>query len=452
MASSTTRYGGAGGALPLLGHLVPMLRDPLAFLMSLPARGDLVEIRIGPARALMVCDPELVRRLLHEDDVFDKGGPMWERGREVIGKSPLAACPHSAHREQRRLVQPAFHRDRFPGYAQAMTERINAITGRWHDGQILDVPAETLKITSSATVRTMFSGTVSPDTADQTRDDLAAIFSALYLRMLLPPAMNRLPTPGNRRYNQARARLRHTTGQIIAERIADPESLDRDDLLSALLAARNAGSRTKLTETELGDEVISFFIGGMETAAVTIAWALDLIARNPEIERRLHAEVDSVLEGNAPSLEHLPRLETTSRIITETLRLYPPAWILSRITTAPVVLGGHRIPASTSIFFSPYMLHHRGDLFPDPERFDPDRWNGVRTPPPRGSFIPFSLGPRKCIGDQFAMTMASLSVASIATRWRLTSITSCPPRPAAALTLRPRGLRMRVLERSPRNP
>jgi len=436
----------APGGLPLLGHVLALLRDPLSFLVSLPAWGDLVEIRLGPFfSAVVVCDPELTRQVLREDAVFDKGGPVFDRAREVAGDG-IATCPHALHRRQRRLVQPAFRHDRFGGYTQAMTSEIASVIGDWHDGELVNVTDEALKMTLRAGVKTMFSGTLTEEVLTQAMADLATVFRGMYRRAVLPAALNRLPTPGNHRYELARGRIRHTVDAIIAERRANPG--DRGDLLSALLSARDPdNSEDGLSDTEIGDQVITFFLGGPETTANAIAWALYLVAQHPDVAERLRAEADSVLAGSLPGAEHLPKLELAGRVISETLRLYPPVWMLSRVASEDTDLGAHHVRAGTSFIYSPYLLHHQASMFEAPERFDPDRWDGSGGPPPRGAFIPFGGGPRRCVGDQFGTTMATLSLAAIAARWNLEPQPGRRPRPAPALTLRPPALRMRIIAR-----
>jgi hypothetical protein len=293
----------------------------------------------------------------------------------------------------------------------------------------------------------MFAGALAPADLAQAMTDLATVFRGMYRRAVLPPALNRLPSPANRRYELARSRLRRTVDAIIAERRAGPG--DRGDLLSALLASRDPESHgdEALTDAEVADQVITFFLGGPESTANVIAWALYLIARDPLVAGQLRAEADSVLAGAEPDAERVSRLELAGRVITETLRLYPPVWMLSRKAAVGTELRGYRIPAGTSLFYSPYLLHHDSNLFEAPERFDPGRWAGRAPGPPRGAFIPFGSGPRKCIGDQFGVTMATLSLAAITARWHLEPMPGRWPRPAAALTLRPRGLRMRVSTR-----
>jgi len=437
----------APGALPLLGHLVPLLRDPLGFLASLPEHGDLVRVRFGPFPAIMVCDPGLTRHVLLEDQTFDKGGPLFDRGREVLGTG-LSTCPHSEHRRQRRLIQPAFHRSRLQSYAQIMTAQIVKVTTSWRDGQILDVPAEMHTLTARVTGETLFSDTLPTPMLQQALDDLATINAGVFRRMLMPRSLAWLPTPGNRRYHQARARLRQIVGIIEGRRAS---GTDRGDLLSALLAARDpANLQQGLSDTEISDQILTFFVAGAETTANTLAWALHLLSQHPHIEERLHAEVDAVVNGGAATYEHLPKLELTGRVITETMRLYPPGWLFTRSVTADTHLGGHPISAGTVVAYSPYIIHHRPDLYPTPERFDPDRWDGTRRSlPPREAFIPFGVGARKCIGDQFAMTEATLALATLAARWHLRALPDQPVRPTARSSLQLHGLRMRAVARPP---
>ncbi|AWS48624.1 cytochrome P450 [Streptosporangium sp. 'caverna'] len=439
----------APGRLPLLGHLLPLIRDPLAFLSSLPVRGDLVEVRVGPTKAVVVCDPELNHRLLMEDRTFDKGGAFIEKAREFVGDS-LGTCPHSLHRRQRRLAQPAFHQARMPGYTGIMTEHITEATRSWRPGRVLDVYAEMTGITFKILLATMFSSSLPAQAGhDRLHEDIVAIFDTVYRRMLTPRSLNRLPTPGNRRYRQAVARLHRNVHAVLADRRAD--GTDHGDLLSALLAARDDGSETAgrgLSDTEITDNTMMFVLAGTETTASALAWALHLVAGHPEVERALHGEVDAVLDGRPATHTDLPHLKLTGRIITETLRLYPPGWIFTRTTTADALLGGHRIPENTTVIYSPYILHRRADLFDAPDRFDPDRWMPGRVQPGRHTLVPFGGGSRKCIGDTFAVTEATLALATIASRWTLRHVAGPPVTPAKSAVLYPRNLRMRAKVRA----
>ncbi|MFE0175870.1 cytochrome P450 [Streptomyces sp. NPDC059002] len=434
-------------ALPLVGHLIPLLRNPLEFLNSLPPHGDLVRIQLGPVPLVMICDPELTRQALVDDRVFDKGGPIFDRVREVVGNDGLASCPYSAHRRLRRLAQPAFHPARFPGYAKAMSTCIEDATGSWRAGQVLDVPTEMMTITSRITAATLFSGALPPGELGPVLHDVKTFFDGFYQRMFMVPPLDRLPTPGNRAHVRARTRLRDAFDQIIARRRI--EGVDHDDLLSALIAAHDPEDDSRgMTDAEISDTVVTFFLAGTETTAALLAWALDLLARHPGIARRLHAEVDEVLGGARATHADLPRLELTHRVITETLRLRPPGWIFTRAVTADTRLGGHLLPAGSTVVYSPYLIHHRPDLYDEPETFDPDRWDPKRPQPPRHALLPFASGARKCIGDTFGMTEAVLALATITARWRLAHLPGQRQvRPALGLALRPRRLQMQVKPR-----
>jgi cytochrome P450 len=434
----------APGALPVLGHIGPLLRDPWAFLNGLPAHGQLVRIRVGPTTAVMVCDPELTREVMLDDRTFDKGGPFYDRARESLSNG-LATCPHHDHRRQRRLVQPAFHRARLPGYARVMAAQIAARTRDWHDGQILDVLAETDDFAMKTLAATMFSDRLPPAELRQIARDVATVDKRTFWRMVSP--VFGLPTPGNLRYRGALTRIREVTDRLVAEGRAS--GTDSGDLLSAMLAAHDPEDAGRgLSDSEIHDQVMTFIVAGVGTMGATVAWALYLVGTHPDIEERLHAEIDAVLGGQPVSYDDLPRLELTGRIITETLRVYSPAWLLTRAATCDTRLADHAIPAGTVIAMSPYLLHRRGDLFDRPDEFDPDRWLPERAAAvPRGAYVPFVVGARQCIGNQFGSAQAILALAIIAARWRLQPLPGQRVRPSLAGSVRPRGLRMRAVAR-----
>lgn len=446
--TTTAAIPSAPRALPLLGHALSLFADPLAFLRSLPRHGDLVRIRIGPTDAIVVCDPDITRSVLLDDRTFDRGGPIIDSVREAVGGG-LTTVAHHGHRRLRRLAQPAFHRNRMPGYATSMTAQIDAVTGSWRDGQVVDLPSELLNLTMTVIARTMFSGTVPADALGRAVEDLGTLLKGMYLRTLSPRLLNRLPTPANRRHRQARCRMERTIEAVIAVRRAS--GAEHDDLLAALLAAHDPtgdANEQTLTDVEVREQVMMFFLAGSETSSNIMCWALHELTRHPDLAQRVRAEVDTVLAGAPAALEHLPELELTSRVITEILRLYPPAWILNRTVSADTVLGGHPIPVGATLVYSPYLIHHRDDVYDQPERFDPDRWSGVSPHPT--TFVPFGGGARKCIGDQFGVLEATLTVATIVNRWTMASADRRPVRPVAALTLKPRQLRIRMASRAPR--
>ncbi|TDD80916.1 cytochrome P450 [Actinomadura rubrisoli] len=434
----------APGALPFLGHAVALARDPFTFLSSLPAYGDLVRIRLGPQTVIMTCDPGLTRAMLVDDRTFDKGGPFYDRAREASGDG-LVTCPHQLHRRQRRLCQPAFHPAHFPAYTTAMVTTALSMARSWRHGQVIDVNHAMVTMTMRAMVKAMFATRLSAATDRQVVDDLTVATAGIFRRMLTPPRLTRVPTPGNLRYNRAQARLRRTIADAVSDRRTD-RAADQGGLLSVLLSAEDpdsTGDLRALSDTEVAEQVLTFFLAGAETTANLLAWTLYELGRAPGLQERLHAHTASVLRGRSPSFELLPELTFADHVATEALRMYPSAWFLTRTAAHDTRLGEVSLPAGTTLAYSAYLIQRRPDLYPDPDRFDPDRWEGHK--PGRTAYIPFGAGARKCIGDRFAHSQAILSLAAMTSMWRFVPLTDRVPRPAVHATLMPRGLRMRVM-------
>ncbi|MEU4955541.1 cytochrome P450 [Streptomyces lavendulae] len=434
----------APGALPLLGHLPNLLRNPLAFLESLAACGDLVQVRVGTLRIYVACHPELAHEVLVNDQVFDKGGMLYDAAKDVLGNG-LANCPHSEHRRQRRLTQPAFHHLRLPGYAQVMTEQIPKVTETWGDSERIDPFAEMSELAARVATATLFAAHYGHGVAEKYLEDIAVISRAFLWRAVLPNAVLALPTHGNRRYAHASARLRATITGVITDYRHD--GIDHGDLLSMLLRTHDDYGQG-LSDAEIHDQVLVFFAAGIDTTAATLAWALHMLAQQPALQQRLHTETDPVLAGRTATWDDLPKLDLTRRIITETLRLYPAGWVFTRTTTADTELGGHPILAGTSVAVSPYIIHRRADIYTDPREFDPDRWLGREAPAqPRHGYLPFGSGARKCIGASFATTQAALALASIAARWRIEVDSGKPVHPRLRTTLVPQPVPLRAIAR-----
>ncbi|GAA2881534.1 cytochrome P450 [Streptosporangium fragile] len=389
--SSTTRTAAAldslplaPGALPVAGHLLPLLRDPLSFMTAPAGYGELVRIRLGPRTMVVICSPDLALRALRDDRTFDKIGGIFDQTRSVLGDG-LSNCPHHLHRRQRRLLQPTFHRFRMPGYAQTMTGLIDETTRTWQDGQVLDVLPETRALGSRVLAACMFPEAALMST-QMTRltDAFDAVLRGVLRKVLLPAWATNLPLLANRRFQRAVDHLRQTAQTAVEHR----RSNDRDhgDLLSAMLAARDeetpGGAQTALTETELIDNVVTFVIAGTDTSAISLAWALYLLAQHPDVADHLRTEVDTVLGGRPARYDDLPRLPFTGDVINEALRCYPPAWITTRTTAVDTHLGGHQLPQGTVLGFCVPLLQRHPGQFPDhPERFDPDRRSAQPAPP-----------------------------------------------------------------------
>ncbi|GGL86791.1 cytochrome P450 [Streptomyces fumigatiscleroticus] len=437
--------GTAPGTCPSVTHAVALFRRPLDFLTSLPAHGDLVEIRLGPVRAWVACEPRLVHHVLMDPRTFDKGGPLYDRLRTLMGDG-LVTCRQEAHRRQRRLLQPAFGPPRVAGHLALIGEEADAVCRAWRAGHTVDLTAALTALTTGVTSRVLFSDSLGAAQAAAVRDSLAVIVRGLFVRTVVPvDALFRVPTPGNRRYLRAVARLHAVVDSLVAERRRDAGCDERDDLLGTLLRCAHGDGAGALTERGLRDQLVTLLLTGVESTAMCLASVFALLAGHPDAERRLHEEVDEVLAGRSvPGPGELARLRYTRCVVTETLRVAPPGWLFTRVTTREVRLAGRRLPRGTTVLYSPYLLHHDPASFPEPGRFRPERWLPERAAAvPGGALLPFAAGNRKCIGDTLAMTEATAAVAVVAARWRLRPVSGHegPPRPAA--TLGPRSLVMR---------
>ncbi|GGN10704.1 Epi-isozizaene 5-monooxygenase/(E)-beta-farnesene synthase [Streptomyces fuscichromogenes] len=414
----------------------------------MPAHGDLVEIRLGPRRAWLVCHPELAHEVLMDPYTFDKGGPLYDRLGRLMGDG-LVTCRQPAHRDKRRLLQPAFRPSHVAAYTQLVAEEAESVCEGWQPGGAVPVTEAMTTLTTRVISRVLFSDALDDTTSAQVRDSLADVVRGLFVRTVVPvDALFRLPVPANRRYRHALARLHAVVDAAIAER---RRGAARDDVLGTLLTAtRGDGTRAALTDQEVHDHLITLLLTGTETSALSLASAFSLLARHPEAERSLHAELDTVLPGGRrPGPGDLPDLVRTRCVITETLRHASPGWLFTRVTTRETELAGCRLPAGATVLYSPYLLHHDPASFPDPERFDPDRWlPGRPTAGQRRAAMPFSAGNRKCLGDEFAMVEATVALATIAGRVRLRHRPGHVARaPRPAITLGPRSLVMACEDR-----
>lgn len=440
----------APGSLPLLGHVLKF-RQPLEFVTDLSRYGDLVDVRLGRKNVVVVCNPQLVQDVLMDARTFDKGGPFWEKAKPFIGNG-LATCSFADHRKQRRLLQPAFHQARLPGYAEIIGQQVSSVLREWREGQIIDAYEGMYEITARAVARTILSADLSDVEVYEIRE-LVAIFVDGWVKRMVAPVgtFDVLPTPANRRWKAAHRRLREIADRYIAEYRA--AGVDHGDLLSMMMAAQD-DEVGQLSDPELCDQVITILSGAPETSASLLAWIFYLLAENPHVEEALHRELDTVLAGRPVTWADLPRLDLTERIIIECLRISSPGWITSRITTRDVELGGHALPGGTNVIYSAYMIHHRDDIYPDPDRFDPDRWIDHKGATISSSgYVPFAAGARKCIGDKFAVIEVSLALAIIASEWKLELLPEFrKPRPAVRGVLSPGKVPMRLTRRSPQSP
>ncbi|MEW1551696.1 cytochrome P450, partial [Streptomyces tsukubensis] len=328
--------------------------------------------------------------------------------------------PAHEHRRQRRLIQPAFRTERFPGYARIMSRRIDTVVRDLRPGSVVDLTRETRRITADILITTVFGTEVSPRVHARLAADLKELTSSILRRSLMPEPLLPLPTPGNLRYQRINRRSRRIMLELIRRHRDDPAA-GRDGLLSMLLDARDPESEHRtFTDEEIADQAVTFYVAGTETTAGAVCWAVYLAAQHPNVRRRLTHEAREVLGGRTATWEDLDRLVYTRQTLTEALRMYPPGWFLTRETTAPTLLGNHDLPTGTTVAFSPYLATHEPSRYPDPDRFDPDRWTPREdgTPPPVPAVI-FGGGARKCIGDEFAVLEGTLLLASLTSHWDL---------------------------------
>ncbi|MBO0726077.1 MAG: cytochrome P450 [Blastocatellia bacterium] len=421
-------------------------RDPIKFLTGLANRyGDVVRFKVGPLPFVMVGNPDYIRDILVTNHKNFMKGEGLQRGKRLIGEG-LLTSEGEFHLRQRRLAQPAFHRQRIASYAATMVEYSARACDGWRAGETRDVARDMTRLTLAIAGKTLFDADVEGE-ADEIGEALSAAIE-LFNRLTLPFAqsLERLPLPATRRFKKARERLDATVYRIINDRRASGE--DRGDLLSLLIQARDEdGDGSGMTDRQLRDESLTILLAGHETTANALTWTWYLLSQHPEIETRFHAEVDDVLKGELPDAEDFPRLPYTEMVFAEAMRLYPPAWVIGRRALGDYQINGYAIPARTILLLSPYLIHHDARFFPDPFRFDPERWTPeARESRPKFSYFPFGGGPRVCIGESFAWMEGSLVLATIAQRFRMRLAPGHPVEMRPMVTLRPKyGMRM-VLE------
>jgi cytochrome P450 len=422
--------------------VVAFYRDPLKSLTGMAAEyGDVARFRWGPRYEYLLNHPELVEQVLVTDQRSFMKGQALQETKRVLGQG-LLTSEGAFHLQQRRLMQPLFHRRRIVEYGDAMVECAERLLLRWRDGETRDVHEEMTRLTLDVVARTLFASEVGAE-ATEIGAALGDAMESLQ-RFMLPfyGALEHLPLPTVRRLHAARRRLDATIYRLIAERRADPGGRD---LLSLLLETRDEGGRP-MTDEQVHDEAMTIFLAGHETTAVALTWTWMLLARHPEVERRLHGELDEELDGRAPAVADLPRLEYTRRVLKESMRLYPPAWLIGRRALADVELGGYVVPAGSVVLLSPWVTHRDSRFFEEPLRFDPERWTTqAEAARPPFSYFPFGGGVRRCIGEPFALMEARLLLAAIARRWRLRLAPGMRVETLPRITLRPRhGMPMRI--------
>jgi cytochrome P450 len=425
---------------PIVGNLYAFRSNPLGFLSNAAREyGDLVYFRVASQHMYLVNHPDYVREILvNNQGNFIKSRAL-QRAKVLLGEG-LLTSEGQQHLRQRRLVQPAFHRERLAGYASAMSEGAVRVRGRWQAGSSMDVSVEMAHLTLSIVAKTLFSADVESE-ASEIGGAMTTVLQMFRL-LLLPFSdyLHKLPLPSVRRFEKARARLDATIYGLIRER--RKSGADTGDLLSMLLLAQDEDDR--MTDQQVRDEALTLFLAGHETTANALTWTWYLLSQHPEVERRLHEEIDAVLGDRVPELADVPELRYAEMILAEALRLYPPAWAIGRMAKGPFELGGVEIPPKSICILSPYLVQRDARWFPEPEKFDPERWTPeARDARPKFAYFPFGGGARVCIGERFAWMEGVIVMAAIAQKWRLRLEPGQHVEPLPLITLRVKnGLRM----------
>ena len=432
----------------LLGSLPEIRRDNVyAFLAAWRRYGDTVRFR-GPMSLYLLAHPDAVKRVL-QDNAANYPRPPFvrDRLRAIVGGG-LVGAEGAGWVRSRRMAQPAFRRHHLDGYGARFAEATAEVLDSWADpaasGRPLDIESEMVRISLANLAASLFRTDWRRD-IERVGPAVGDILAFANSRLTSMVDTHRLPLPSSRRFGRCLQLLDSILYPLIAERRRSPGG---EDLVSMLIEANDQDTGARLTDRQVRDETISFFIAGHATIASALTWTWYLLSTHPECWRRLRAEVEEVLGDRIPAVSDLPRLGYASMVVQETMRLYPPIYLVLRRSLADDEVGGYRIPVGANLALCPYVTHRHLGFWDNPEGFEPERFgpetSGRRH---RMAFFPFSGGPRRCIGEGFAMLQLPLVVAMVTQRYRLTLVPARPAEVEAAVTLRPRAPMLMRVER-----
>ena len=426
----------------------PLATDRLGFFAEMARHGDVSQIIPRPGMSIvLLMNPDDIQRLLVTKQRSFLKGPSLGLTRELLGNG-LLTNEGDAHLRQRRLVQPAFHRERVATYATIMAELADRRLGSWRDGATIDLHEEMMHLTLAVACRAFFDADVEKEA--KVIGEALDLYLRLFGYAIFPFGIyvQHLPIPWVRRMHRARAQMDDFIQRLIDERRVD--AAERGDLLSILIAARDtATDGVGMTDRQLRDEIVTLMLAGHETTANALTWTGYLLSQHPEVEEKLQGEVDDVIGNRLPDAADFQHLTYTRAVLSESMRLYPPAWILERYSVADFQAGGYTIPRGSIILASQFLVHRDPRWWPEPLQFRPERWLEDEVEKRhRYSYFPFGGGTRICVGEHFAWMEGTLVLAMIASRWRLRYDRTKAPVPEPLVTLRPKGgLPVRVLAR-----
>jgi cytochrome P450 len=426
----------------LTGHAGEMMRDAAQFLLRAHASyGDVVRLRFGPRSVLALFHPDHVYHILvtHREN-YTKQSRGFNKLRQVVGNG-LVTSEGDFWLRQRRLLQPAFAPAKLADLAGMMVRAAEEMSQSWEsaarNGQPVDVADEMMHLTMRIVGETLLGTDVTGEASD-VGEALTLVLNEVSRRIHTPwNFRERLPLASNRRYERAIGRLDRAVQKIIDEHRS--QSARTEDLLTMLMAARDEETGSKMSDKQLRDEVMTFFLAGHETTAKALTWTFYLLSQHVGVRSRLEQEVDGALAGRSATAQDLPKLPYAKQVIQESMRLLPPVWALARMTKEEDQIGEVTVPAGTPVLISQYVTHRHRAFWDNPEGFDPDRFLPERSEGRHPyAYFPFGAGPRICIGNHFALMESTLILATITSRWSLNLIPGRPVIPEASVTLRPK--------------
>ena len=429
-------------SLQLLFALPAIQKNPLAYLMdSVATYGNLVKYRAGSTDAFLVNEPAHIRHILQDNHRnYTKNTIQYNQLAAITGRG-LLTSDGEAWLRQRRLAQPAFHRRRLERLGDTIVNATANMLGHWETyaqrQEPLDIDEEMMRLALEIVGKALFSIDLRRDAQALTHATLTALDHIVYRSSHFLALPDGVPTPRNRRFKAALRTLDQAVYALIDQRrrSADPP----DDLLTLLLTARDEETGAGMTERQVRDEIMTMLIAGHETVASALTWCWFLLSQHPNVVQAAQEEIETVVGERPPTVEDLPRLGRSAQIFAETLRLYPPAWLITRQAQAADELDGQPIPAGSLIIISPYVIHRHPGYWENPEHFDPNRFDsGQADALERFAYIPFGGGPRLCIGDRFATLEAQLIIAQVLQRYQLDLVARHPVDLAPLVTLRPK--------------
>jgi cytochrome P450 len=441
MTSKTPSIPTAPGRIPGIGHIIAMGLRPLEFLDSFRNDNEMVKIYFGAMPTIVLNSPDLIHQVMVTKANSFVRGRLYEKLKALVGES-VGTTNGTLHKKRRRMMQPAFQHETIGHHVDIMREHANQFIDSCCLGQILQLEPAFRQLSFRIVTNSLIQAKFSSDMVQELVSHLMTITDELFWRIVMPDWFSHIPIKRNRLYNEAIWSLRKATETIIST--YESTEIDHNDILSMLMTMQDPETHESISKKQLIDEIVTIIFAGSDTVASTFCWLFYELARRPEIERRLLHEIDAVLANRPVAYKDIPNLIYMRRVILETLRLHPPAWVLMRQSIQEVDLGGVTIPSGTEILISPYIVHRDPQSFQVPLQFDPDRWESNGEERTNKAFMPLGSGPHLCIGYHYAMTEICVVLATVVRQWRFLPVDNRFRRPVVRFTLYPPRTPVRV--------